>query len=79
MAESKSAALPLGYAPNRIAAGRSPAAGRNITAPPPGINDDPDYRRGHTAYNAPYNNVIAPAAAVSKAQPQEEQCPIPSR
>ncbi len=68
MAESKSAALPLGYAPMhcRIAAGRTPAAGRNITAPPRGINDDATIDAGHTAYNAPYNNVIAPAAAVSK-------------
>jgi hypothetical protein len=68
MAESKSAALPLGYAPNWIAAGRSRAAGRNITAPPPRINDDATIDVAHTAYNAPCNNVIAPAAAVSKAR-----------
>ena len=33
----------------RIAAGGSPTARRTITARPPGINDDPGYRRQYRA------------------------------
>ena len=57
MAESKSAALPLGYAPmhGRIAAGVRLWPGANITARPPPINDGAGPLMAINTGIAPYN------------------------
>jgi hypothetical protein len=89
MAESKSAALPLGYAPmhGRIAAGVRLWPGANITAPPPRINDGPSLLVARSWLSTPASHPIMPPViysyimcrALPPGGPKEEQWPNLSR